>query len=179
MSCSNPNKEIKQLVGGDTLTISADAMAGEDLSEEELTMTDIVEPKGTQVLRESSNTYYTMESSSYSLSTVSLTVCEPNSSDPENLGKNHEIWDVERTDSTLSINFSVVAKCGSDFLCEVAFVKPNTLNLIYHPYGSLAYCNCCHGLRYNFWILGYDMPEYRPYPEINYVMFNGADRVRI
>lgn len=179
MACGTKSSQSKWGEEQDTLPPTVTKEMERESTTDNNAIADIVQPHGTQLLPQSVSTYYTMEITSLSLQTIAFTDCVESIYAPGNGSKNHELLNVNCTDSTLSINFSVLDKCGSDFLCEVEFVEPNTLNLVYHTYGSLAYCDCCYSLTYNFWNLAYDQHEYEDHPRLKFITFNGQHKIRV
>jgi hypothetical protein len=145
-------------------------------------ITEIVEPKGTQILPNSAKTGFVRELSPYFLKSVSLSECQSSGESPD-YELHNKLTEVAHTDSTLIINFSYIETCGSDFLCEVELLNNNTLNLIYYQYGSYASCRCCYGLEFSFGKhLFYDPDFYSQLddlPTIKYIMFNGKDKVAL
>lgn len=75
-------------------------------------------------------------------------------------------------DSTLVITATTMANCCYAFLGEVEVLNGNTLNLIYHGYGSYCECNCDYELTYTFAIL----PERFKPDKIKFVTVDGASK---
>jgi len=144
-------------------------------NKDDISITGIRVPKGTQILPESENTEISNELSNYELISVELSECKISGEfDPD---LHHSIEDIVHSDTLFMVNFNFAATCGSDFLCEVKFLNDDTLNLIYHQYNSYASCHCCYGLKYQFRIV--EVPPSFKKVRIKYLMFNGEDRKAI
>ncbi|MFT5822378.1 MAG: hypothetical protein ACI8ZM_003634 [Crocinitomix sp.] len=178
ISCGS-NKESKT---ENTVDILADSITIDTTQLEIEVDQNLIVPKGTQILPNSRKTGLVNELSPYFFQTVALSQCVIEGESPD-YSKHNKLQAVYWTDSTLSIDFSLVVACGSEFLCEVELIDDNCLNLIYHQYNSYATCGCCYGLQYNFSIHEFYEPEFYgqldDLPNIKYLQFNGENRVRL
>ena len=174
LSCNSNSDNKLEIVNKDTLMIpKSDTINGVD--------SEVTLPHGTQILPKSAKTGTFNELSPWFLRTVNFTECQYSDDYPEH-HEHNKLQETIKTDSTLSINFSFVETCGSDFLCEVEFISDNCVNLIYHQYNSYASCRCCYGLEFVFGIHEYHDPEfYRQLdlPVIKFVSINGCGKVQL
>lgn len=76
-------------------------------------------------------------------------------------------------DSTLVMSANVFANCSYSFLGEIEVVNDNTINLIYHGYGSYAMCNCCFGLTYRISLFRDDDTDFS---KIRFVTIDGVGK---
>lgn len=180
LSCSSDDQIDENLQANIEETISK--VPRDSLKVRDTVVPDLIAPKGTQMLADSKKTFYVNDVSPYFLKHVTLSECNESEGYPSYADHN-QLQSINWTDSTLTIDFSIVETCGSDFLCEVEMIDNNTLNLIYHQYNSLATCNCCYGLKYTFLIHEYYQPEsygqLDDLPNIKFVAFDGKNIVKL
>ncbi|SFT53961.1 hypothetical protein SAMN05216474_1178 [Lishizhenia tianjinensis] len=130
---------------------------------------DYTLPQGSFVLEETANSFYLCELALFCLGEVKV----DNSCRSRRFGPNEKfpyIKEIEYTEEYLDISIGVIEKCGSDFICDAAF-EENNLNLIYHQYSSLAFCNCEHTIHYCFYIDNQN--RLGDEPEIESISVNG------
>jgi hypothetical protein len=65
---------------------------------------------------------------------------------------------VKRNDS-LIISIQIYENCGLDFLGEIEIIDSNTINILYHEYGSFASCMCAFDVDYIILLKESDIPE--------------------
>ncbi len=71
------------------------------------------------------------------------------------------------TDTSIVIDFNVIANCCHDFLCDIAVDDNGVLNLITMGYGGYCFCTCCFGLTYHL-----SLEQWADIPKVKSVIIN-------
>jgi hypothetical protein len=100
---------------------------------------------GTDVLHGTYN-QQTLWSYGLYLNDISSTDCQTDRVE----GLSNRINYISETDSTLTVDLTIVSNCCHSFLADTKIDTLSQLNLIYYGYGGICGCNCCFGLQYHF-----------------------------
>ena len=140
-NCSDSHPSVSEI------QYEKDETINETLTEEEK---DVIEPKGSQVLKKSHKSFTFYNGTGYWLTSVDYSACDDpiSEADDKDYYTDHQINFIQLTDSTMEISFSFIAKCSSDFLFEVELVDKDILNILYHGYRSFIECNCEYNAKY-------------------------------
>ena len=138
-NCSDSHPSVSEI------QYEKDETINEALTEEEK---DVIEPKGSQVLKKSHKSFTFYNGTGYWLTSVDISECDEPGSGYDKSYYVYQINYINVTDSTMEITFSFKAKCGSDFLFEVELIGEDVLNILYHGFQSLADCNCEYNAKY-------------------------------
>lgn len=85
----------------------------------------------------------------------------------------NELVSLQKTDSTISLIYKVLANCCYSFLCDMEIVDSNTLNLKYIDYGNICGCTCFHTLSFELSVEDYDKEFLANFQKLKFVTLNG------
>lgn len=109
----------------------------------------VIIPKGTQVFRNSEKLYDLKWGNGYILKSIEASECDNSVDGKDDFAKDKKIQNIIIEENSFTISFKAVENCCSKFLCE-AELNNNTLNIIYHSFGSHCSCNCVFDISYTF-----------------------------
>lgn len=87
-----------------------------------------------------------------------------------------KIKNVEKRNDTLIVSLQIYENCALDFLGEIEIINKNTLNIIFHEYGSFASCMCTFDIDCIVLIKKEDISE--PV-NIEYVTIDNKDEIKM
>lgn len=85
----------------------------------------------------------------------------------------NELVSLQKTDSSITVIYKVVANCCYSFLCDMEIRDSNTLNLKYIDYGNVCGCTCFHTLSFELLIEDYDDEFLANFEKLRFVTLNG------
>ena len=116
-------------------------------------------------------TYNQQVAKGYGLFLKAIEVADCKGTEPTEL---NEITKFDKSSNQWTIKTHVNANCCQNFLVDIKVDDENTLNLIYHNYGTYCFCGCVFELSYII-----DVMDLDDLSKIESILINGDERTRI
>ena len=110
---------------------------------------EIIQPSGNLIFKKSKKLNELKWTNGYILDSINVENCKGLKLEKTDLIDSSKIKDIIFNQNSFTINLSSVENCCSNFLCEAEIID-DTLNIIYHTYGSQCSCKCNFDLSYTF-----------------------------